>query len=252
MRLEIFQFIVPLAFLAIWALTALLNRNAEQLPPRPMAGPPDGIPRWGAAPARVAPSGPSRYMGASDRQPGTANLKADSRWSPQAATDRERTDAERKPRLDEGIVVLESESRGSYAGPGAAATPSRGARVPSNRRGTRGRSSAQTATARSVEPVKARALSGLVNQPLSDQKGRHLEIVPLASPLVPIDLPLAQSVSSSVTSTAARSQPKSTVAGTDFRARLMTADKLREIMLLSEIMQRPVSLRGPGRGRPAH
>ena len=39
MRLEfLLQFIVPLTFLAIWALTSLLNRDAQPLPPRPGAG----------------------------------------------------------------------------------------------------------------------------------------------------------------------------------------------------------------------
>src|SRR3954454_21720661 len=31
---QLFQFIVPLTFLAIWALTSLLNREAQPLPPR--------------------------------------------------------------------------------------------------------------------------------------------------------------------------------------------------------------------------
>src|SRR5262249_39983223 len=36
MRIEnLIQFIVPLTFLAIWALTSLFNREAQSLPPRP-------------------------------------------------------------------------------------------------------------------------------------------------------------------------------------------------------------------------
>ena len=36
MRFEVLiQFIVPLTFLAIWALTSILNRDAQPLPPRP-------------------------------------------------------------------------------------------------------------------------------------------------------------------------------------------------------------------------
>ena len=31
---NLFQFIVPLTFLAIWALTSLFNREAQPLPPR--------------------------------------------------------------------------------------------------------------------------------------------------------------------------------------------------------------------------
>ena len=46
MRFEILiQFIVPLMFLAIWALTSLLNRDAQPLPPRPGRPPGAGGPR---------------------------------------------------------------------------------------------------------------------------------------------------------------------------------------------------------------
>ena len=46
MRFEILiQFIVPLTFLAIWALTSLLNRDAQPLPPRPGRAPAPGGPR---------------------------------------------------------------------------------------------------------------------------------------------------------------------------------------------------------------
>ena len=46
MRIEILiQFIVPLMFLAIWALTSLLNRDAQPLPPRPGRPPGAGGPR---------------------------------------------------------------------------------------------------------------------------------------------------------------------------------------------------------------
>jgi hypothetical protein len=88
-----------------------------------------------------------------------------------------------------------------------------------------------------------------VNQSLSDRKAGRLEIAPLAAALVPIDLPLAQSVSSSVTGATTRSQPMPGVTGTEVRSMLATAGKLREIALLSEILQPPVSMRPPRRPR---
>src|SRR5215470_12234855 len=76
---NIFQVIVPLTFLAIWALTSLFNREAQPLPPRtgrapgpngprPMPGPssaraaewrPETFPRE-PVPGRPAPPGPVR------------------------------------------------------------------------------------------------------------------------------------------------------------------------------------------------
>ncbi len=258
MRIEIFQFIVPLAFLAIWALTALLNRDAQHLPPRPSGGiSPDGFPRVGGTAGRIGSSasvsGPARYMGAADRAPGLADLKPAARWTAPVVPARARPGpgggAERRNRPEDGVVILDDEPRGSSSGSGSAAFSSRGNRAQSNKRGSRGRPATQVAPPRSAEPGKSRALSGLVNHSLAERKTGRLEIAPLASPLVPIDLPLAQSVSSSVTGATARNQPVPAVTGAEVRSRLATADQLREIALLSEILQPPLSLRAPRRQR---
>ena len=73
MRLEfLLQFIVPLTFLAIWALTSLLNRDAQPLPPRPGAGRGPGM-----GPARGGPGGGSRRRrGPSWRDPGVPRRPA--------------------------------------------------------------------------------------------------------------------------------------------------------------------------------
>jgi len=192
-------------------------------------------------------------MGAADRSPGPMDLNPGTRRSSPVATDRDRDlaagGAERRTRAEDGIVILDNESRGSLAGSGSAALSSRGTRVQSTRRGGRGRSSTQGAPARSAEPGKPRTLSGLVNQSLGDWKTGRLEIAPLGAPLVPIDLPLAQSVASPVTAATARTQPIPAVTGAEVRSMLVTARQLREIALLSEILQRPVSLRPPHRAR---
>jgi hypothetical protein len=254
MRLEIFQFIVPLAFLAIWALTALLNRDAQQLVRRPTGGvSPDGFPRAGRTAGRVgaSPSGPARYMGAADRSLGPADQKPGARWTAPAGPERDRPGAgvERRSRPEDGIVILENESRGSIAGSGSSATSSRAARAQPARRGGRGKSSTQAGPARSAEAGKPRAISGLVNQGLGERKARRLEIAPLAAPLVPIDLPLAESISASVTGATASIHPMAAVTGAEVRSRLATADQLREIAFLSEILQPPVALRPPRRAR---
>jgi len=208
--------------------------------------------RAGANPnANPGASGPARYLGAGDRVPGPADLNPGTRWTPPPATAKDRpgagAGAERRSRVEDGIVILESEFRSSMSGSGSSGAGSRGARPQSTRRGGRGRSSAAGPTGRSAEPAKPRALSGLVNHPLGEGKGGRLEIAPLASPLVPIDLPLAQTVSSSVTGATASKHAMAAVTGAEVRSRLATASQLREIALLSEILQPPVSLRAPRR-----
>ena len=82
MRFEnIFQFIVPLTFFAIWALTSLFNREAQPLPPRsgrPL-GPNGPRPTPSASPDALRPveSGADR----SQRDPTM-------RWSKPSAPDR--------------------------------------------------------------------------------------------------------------------------------------------------------------------
>ena len=118
MKLEfLLQFIMPLTFLAIWALTSLLNRDAQPLPPRPGAGRGPGI-----GPARTGPAGASRRP-AGRPDGGRAGHGRGSPGVPDAGTaragamvhgDRAGTAGSGPSRdraADEGIVILESETR---------------------------------------------------------------------------------------------------------------------------------------------
>ena len=53
----LYPYLVPLTFLAIWALTSLFNREAQPLPPRVgrPSGPPSGVPGRVAAPNKTRP-----------------------------------------------------------------------------------------------------------------------------------------------------------------------------------------------------
>jgi hypothetical protein len=240
MRFEIIQFIVPLAFLAIWALTALLNRTAEALPPRPTGGGADGLMRGTSAAARTGAAGPGRYLGAAERLADSADLRPGSRWSNSGLDDR--ASAERRAMTDERVMILDNASRATASVSGYSANAPRATRPQANKRTVR-KSNAVSAAPRPAEPSKPRALSGLVNRPLSDGKARPLEIAPLATPLVPMNLTLAQSISSSVTAAAPRSEPAPAVTHSEIRSRLAAANQLREIAILSEILQPPVSVR---------
>ncbi len=85
MRLEILlQFIVPLTFLAIWALTSLLNREAQPLPPRPGRTPVPGGPRPGMGAPMAGRGDPGRPLairaGGRPAAP-VAERPAQARWS---------------------------------------------------------------------------------------------------------------------------------------------------------------------------
>jgi hypothetical protein len=240
MRFEIIQFIVPLAFLAIWALTALLNRAAEALPPRPTGGTSDGLMRGPGAAARATVTGPRRYLGVAERLADSADLTPGSRWSNGGLG--ERGSADRRAMSDERVMILDNASRGTGGVSGHSAAASRAARTQPNKRGGR-KSSAAPPAPRPAETAKPRALSGLVNRPLAEGKARPLEIAPLATPLVSMSPTLSQSISSSVTAAAPRSESTPAATTSVIRARLAAAGQLREIAILSEILQPPVSVR---------
>jgi hypothetical protein len=257
MRIELlFQFVVPLTFLAIWALTSLLNREAEPLPPRPTrrTGPDSGggggnvASRTGAGAGLVGnASGPARYLGAFETAgnsplTGVSERKPTGRLSSPSAA--ERPGGDRLMTGKDSIVVLDPDARGSMSDLASSFGP-RSARPQASRRSGRSRSSSASAagSARPAEAAKTRALTGLVNQSLAETKARPLQIAPLAGPLAPISAQLSQSVSASVTGQSARCQSGPAVTGAAIRSRLADASQLREMAVLSEILQPPLALR---------
>ena len=117
MRLEfLLQFIVPLTFLAIWALTSLLNRDAQPLPPRPGAGRGPGIgPARGGVGGGFSPSTrgdltrpASRPLVRRPRRPIGPRRRAGPRRPRKGRPGSGPTRA-----VDEGIVIIESETRGA-------------------------------------------------------------------------------------------------------------------------------------------
>lgn len=257
MRLEILiQFIVPLMFLAIWALTSLLNRDAQPLPPRPGRPPGAGGPRpLTRMPGQTEPHSPG--LGTPVQTPASSPLADHQTMWPGASsalTARERA-VQRPPlkNMNDAIVYIENDptTRGttrpaSSPGP-AAATPS-GSRLPrpaQQRKGTRGRAGT-TSSAPSqgrAEPKTHRALSDQINQSMALQRNKPLEISPLFTSLAPLSLPLSQaSVAPQVQQERGTANPV-TLSGLDIRKLLSSPGKLREFALLTEVLQPPVSLR---------
>jgi hypothetical protein len=158
--------------------------------------------------------------------------------------------------VDEGIVIIESENRAaqgastfSTASPGGRSA--RGASASSRRSATRGRTT-PAAPVKPVEPERPRALTGLVGQLLGQKRSKPLEIAPLATPIAPIaSAPLtvaSQTAPAEVARTAAP-QDVFSLSVDELRAMLASPKRLREVALLGELLQPPISMRGPRRPR---
>jgi hypothetical protein len=257
MKLEILvQFIVPLAFLAIWALTSLLNRDAQPLPPRPGRPPGPGPGGVGTTSRGPGQSEPRNITAApTPARPSSTSTFAETpaRWSPSAPASRDR--AGRGPTLDvdDAIVFIESgvgnrgtpPSSSAPAAGGSTAAGPRSSRTAQQRRAARGRSSApgSLAPVNKSEPEIQRALSDMVNKSMARQKNQQLEITPLASPIAPLARPLSQVSGTSEAVRQRSSDYLPPVTGGDLRAMLANAGKLREIVLLNELLQPPLALR---------
>ena len=247
MKLDILvQFIVPLTFLAIWALTSLLNRESQPLPPRPGRGPvPKGRGRARGLPTagRSDATGPSRYASPAGSPAMSADRSATAR-RPLPPT-QGRPGAARGGTSDEGIVILDSENRpsqssSSFTPSSAASSRTRGPRrLPVARRP---RSFVPGSPPQVVGAGRPSRLTGLVSQGLAPEPapGDHAFIVPIS----PIGSPTAQ-ISAGTTldlpyATTTKSHP--TLSSTDLRTMLASPGKIREIALLGELLQPPVAL----------
>jgi len=244
MRFEILiQFLVPLAIMAMWALTSLLNREAQSLPTRgpvPKPGPGRSDPPIGRSEpvnaARFQPPAPSL-----DRPPAQ-------RWP--EATPPPRPGPFRVGAADDGILIIGSDSRGNRAQPSTGSPPAssgsaRNSRGTQTRRGSRVRPAAITGSPRPKEADHQRALTSLVNQSLAQKKNRPLEITPLSSPLSPTAMPLTQTSIGTAIEHPGSYQLHTALTSGELRVMLSISNKLREIALLNELLQPPVSLRAP-------
>ena len=262
MRLEfLLQFIVPLTFLAIWALTSLLNRDAQPLPPRPGAGRGPGPgpmrtgPGGGFSPsARAELAGPGRSTAAG----GPALVDGGSRHVGAVVGgggQGNRPGAVPSRTTDDGIVIIESRTRpaqgsSSFSPSSAASSPrvSRGSSPASRRAASRARSTpAPVAQAdgggtapspdRAGRPVPgAEAEQAAGYRPALDADDAHL---------VALDIGLDVGRPRGGTAAAVPVDPPLSIG--ELRAMLASPKRLREVALLGELLQPPVSLRGSRR-----
>ena len=228
---NIFQFIVPLTFLAIWALTSLFNREAQPLPGR------TGRPQ--------PPGGPGKGMGTggtstTSRTEGT-NRDPSLRWS--STTAGERSTARRAAdRPDDAILIIEETRRGS--GPSSSSPSIRSNAAPGSKRTNRTRSAPAGSPKRAELGGTLRALSGSLSSsvPMPQHMSRTLEMDPLAMPHSPLMASTPSNLSRTIAE--ATKMPDRPIPVTDdFRLLLNSPAKLREAIIVNEILQPPLSMR---------
>lgn len=265
-RLEaISQFIVPLIFLAIWALTSLLNREGQPLPQRPAR--PGGRPgpnALGPAARREESAGirdgESAARSASSRSTPDHGPEEGGAWTADRAPRPSPTSASAPPRrigrqaavdgqpaadvyvIDDELVFIDPVSRmqiGSAPVSGPRSTPRpAAARKPSRSR----RPETRGERPLGEDPATQRVLSEQVGQSMALNRGQPMDLSPLKSKLTSLsDAPLRNAPSAAAT-VASNDVPPSLTAQQLSR---MIADRprLREMALLAEVLQPPVSLR---------
>jgi hypothetical protein len=242
------QLIVLLSIGALWAITSLLSREAQPLPARAARGQGPAGPRPGLPINPGSSMSAPRNMGTSDRLPATSlDRNTPARWN--EASPATRIGAGRGLGADDGIVILDSDSRAARPGTGGASAAAAKGRAGLSRRASRSRSITGPSPSKPIEQGRPRALTTLVTQSMAQKRTRPLEITPLGSPLAPINSPLTD-----ITTGAKIEHPGSLDSAPAFTAlslqsMLQNPTRLREAALLTELLQPPLALRRRGRRR---
>ena len=207
----ILRAILPISFVAIWALTALFNRESKGFPVRPPGPSPSMGPRPGDPTMRWAPPPPSQPPG-----------------------------IRRVPIGDDDILIIQNDpSRPARPAP---TRPTQGGGV---RRPARGRTPAPPPP-KKVEPTVSRVKLGGVNQNVNQQLAKPIEMTPLTT-----IAPMAASTNSDLSSAPSAPSKTSAVVTTSTLITLMNDPaRLREAFIVNELFQAPLALRGkPGHRR---
>ncbi|MDG3002993.1 hypothetical protein [Paludisphaera mucosa] len=266
MRLEaLSQFIVPLMFLAIWALTSLLNRDAQPLPQRPVRpGPrPDPGPGGAAAgmhggsfstdvrsegsPSSAAPPSSPRRPGIDPNDPRTAERPARAPVRPaQGRTGGGKTRDPDVFVIDDELVFVDPVTRrqiGSTPLPTGTSGQRPSPRPAVARKPSRSRRPESPADrGRRSEPETQRVLSEQVSQSMAENRGVPMSLSPLTSGLTSLTSPsLGNAMSAAATVTSNDAPPS--LSALQVSKMITDRGRLREMALLNELLGPPVSMR---------
>jgi hypothetical protein len=241
------QILISPGIITLWALTSLLSRETQPLPPRPGRPRPDDGLRPSPALARNDQGAANLARGNSDRGNGAA---LQNQLSSRAANPPPlpRSPSGLRTLSNDDVRILDSEPRptrslsGSSILTSPSAAPARGSRSPS-KRGSRTRSTPSPAAAKSADPARGRALSSQINQSMAQAANRPLEITPLEIPLASLSsshIPLGARLSSEPASFRA---VRPALDGKTLGAMFSSPEKLREIAVLTEVLKPPLALR---------
>lgn len=221
MRIDaLYPYIVPLTFLAIWALTSLFNREAQPLPPRPgrPLGPPGPMPSGGSfAPRGQEPRPEFPLRGsqtARPRPPASTGVRG-------GLNDKD------------DVLIISAEPRR----PSSPRTPAAG-----QRRGGKPRPVSSAGLQR-VEAPQGRTLTETLEGSAPGPIGQPERLSPLTLPPSPLSAP---STLEGTSITDGRSAPSRPLSGDEIRKLLRTPQRLRETIILTAVLGPPLAARrGP-------
>lgn len=229
MRIEqLYQFIVPLMFLAIWALTSLFSREAQQIPPRSARPPGPNGPRPETDSGAAQDWRSEALSREVSQQPSSRPFPASPRPATRSAL-----------RPEDGIVILESETSQRRSQSSSAVRQQGTARRPA----VKGRK--PSLPSRPVESSSQNTLGGslastMVSTVEPAQGLTKLTLGPLSGPLHGTTHDLMTVSAAAVSRPVDRSGPSAQ----ELRELLKSPEKVLQVMLLKELLGPPVSLRG--------
>ncbi len=219
---SLLRLLVPLGFLAIWAISWLFNRESQSLPPRSSTGAGSGAGRPG--------SSTPQSFGLEPAGTGRPSSSEPLRWSNQTMSPGERRGQGRADQRgnDDDILII-SETRPARGGSGGQF----GSRTRRGRPRTEPKDKPQAPT------VPTTSL-GHISQQIAREIARPIDLSPLNPPSIPISNDLTH-VSPVTGQAAAVDMAQVTRAAVLISAR--DPKRLREAFLLAEILKPPPSAR---------
>jgi hypothetical protein len=212
---DLIKAVVPLSFLAIWALTSVFNREARPLPP--MANRPP-------APYPPRPAAPTPGPRPTEPRPMLTNREPTLRWSQpgQPATPAAGRSASSPGGAEDILIIRNDPVRPPSVQPGR----------PNVAQPRRGRSKPASAS-KPAELTTTRPTLGAFDTDVSQHLARTIELPPL------------EQISSSGVNAAGRIPERIVpqVSLADLRRSLRDPARLREAFILNEVLQPPVSHR---------